>query len=216
MLRFKVFGIPVTVNWFFWLIAAIIANSFAQGAPSDYGINVGQATIVGVALVFLSILVHELGHALLYRHYGAYPAITFQGLGGLTTASGSFSRMKSIVITAAGPAFGFLLALAAFAVHLLVPGISGVGGYTLRVLIFINVFWSIMNLLPVYPLDGGQILGSILGPRRMRATAIIGLVVGGAIAVYGLINGQIWLGMLFGMLAVSNWQHLKVGPQLPF
>lgn len=215
MLRFKVFGIPVRVDWFFWLIAAIIANSFG-GLAAGYGLNPGQGMLLGVALIFLSILVHELGHATMYRFYGAYPEIIFQGLGGLTAASGSFDRRKSIVITAAGPAFGFALALVAYAAALSIPQISGMGAYVLSVLIWINVFWSIMNLLPVHPLDGGQILGSILGPRRMRATAVIGLAVGGVVALYGLATGQIWIGILFGMLAISNWRRLRGGPPLPF
>jgi Zn-dependent protease len=205
MLRFKLFGIPVEVHWFFWLIAAIIGHSFAAAGPG----LVGPRLIVAVAMVFVSILAHELGHALMYRRYGGYPSIALYTMGGLTSSSGHFDRRRTILITAAGPALSLLLAALAFGAAL-AAGVLGAGAlatFGLYVLMVINIFWSILNLLPVYPLDGGQILDAALGPQRRRATALTGVVIGGIVTLYALLPPtNLWLAMIFGALTYSNWQ----------
>ncbi len=205
MFRFKLFGIPVEVHWLFWLIAAVIGHSLAS---SGAGL-VGPKLVVAVAVVFVSIVGHELGHALMYRRFGGYPSIALIGFGGLTSSSGHYDRGKTILITAAGPAASLAMAGLGFAGLVAVGAVdvSPLLRFGMWVLMVINIFWSILNLLPVYPLDGGQILGALLGPQRFRATAMTGVVIGAVVTLYALSTGSLWLALIFGALTYSNWQR---------
>ena len=177
-LHFVLFGFPVRIHPLFWLMALVL------------GYNSGGAKEVAawVAAVLIAILVHEWGHALAMRGYGLRPSITLHGLGGVTSARdgqgfGPPLRMwEHVLISAAGPAAGFLLAAAVCgAVYLSGHGLrcefglpSGfmvgpaevVGTPLLTVFIayilFASVAWGLLNLLPVYPLDGGQIAREVL------------------------------------------------------
>jgi len=214
MLRFKIFGIPVEIHPLFWLIAAVIGHALATGGPG----LIGPKFVVAVAAVIVSIIGHELGHALAYRHFGGYPSIALVGLGGLTSSSGHYDRGKTIAITAAGPAVSVLLAGVALAAWFAMgmPRPTNLGVFGLRVIYFINFYWAVLNLLPVYPLDGGIILGAILGPRRQRATWMTGLIVGGLVTLYAIVRIQPWLALIFGMLTYANWRRLQGKPSPMF
>jgi Zn-dependent protease len=71
--------------------------------------------------------------------------------------------------------------------------------------LFINFFWTILNLMPVMPLDGGQVLRELLGPGKARVTAIVGAVTGGILAVFFLLSMQPFIAILFGVLAYQNY-----------
>ena len=106
-LNFSLFGIPVRVHPLFWLVALLL------GARSG-----GAAEIVTwIVALFVSILFHELGHAMAARAYGFQPSITLYGMGGLASYNqpgGYRSRghgpLGQVLISAAGPGAGFLLA----------------------------------------------------------------------------------------------------------
>lgn len=74
-----------------------------------------------------------------------------------------------------------------------------------------SVLWAILNLVPVWPLDGGRISRSLvlLGGGNTSQALLISLIVGGAMAVYGFTNGQMFLGILFLSLAITNYQMLQ-------
>ena len=76
-LHFRLFGFPVRVHPFFWLITVVLNIRTVLTLPP---------LLAWVAAVFIGILVHELGHAFAMRHYGQDPWITLYGLGGLTSA----------------------------------------------------------------------------------------------------------------------------------
>jgi membrane-associated protease RseP (regulator of RpoE activity) len=230
-LYFTIAGIPVRVHPFFWVVAAFL------------GISAGDLfTLVGwVLAVFIAVLVHELGHALTMRAFGYYPRITLYGLGGYTEYGmrDAFVRppraLGRIVILAAGPGTGFLLA-AVLAGMLLALGqpVAAVVGWPIGIyvvtqlghpwmtefvnsLFFVTVGWGILNLLPVLPLDGGQILREILGLRdpswgTFRA-AQISFLVGAGVAFWAALSSNFFLAILFGYLAYTNYQLLR-GPQL--
>lgn len=165
--------------------------------------------VVGAMLaVLVSILVHELGHAVAARRYGARAGIVLHGMGGLTHyAGGRFSRGQSIVVSLAGPAAGFALAglflmvapLVDLPVNTIFYGFVSAG-------IFINIVWTLLNLMPVLPLDGGQVLRDVLGPERGKLTCMIGAVSSGLLAVLGLLTGYLFAAIIFGFLAYQNWQ----------
>jgi membrane-associated protease RseP (regulator of RpoE activity) len=109
-LSFTFAGVPVRVHPLFWLVAVLLG--FSARDP--------VSVVIWVGVVFVSILVHEFGHALAMRHYGESPRIVLHTLGGLTIAEPtpwgrtwanvSPGVRQQILISAAGPGAGFLLA----------------------------------------------------------------------------------------------------------
>lgn len=205
MLRFRLGSIPVEVRPSHLAIAALLAWSWMPGAQSG-GSAVLPAILLGALVVFVSILVHELGHAVLARLFGYRPEIVIEWFGGHTTpnAPGPIPWWKDVVLTFAGPLFGLFLALVAFvamqftgafdgmpaplwkqALDLLVTGGPGVElplaqqalGFFFRA----NVAWAVLNLVPVLPLDGGRISNAIftrvLGQKGVLASQGVSLVI---------------------------------------
>jgi Zn-dependent protease len=77
--------------------------------------------------------------------------------------------------------------------------------------IFPSVLWAILNLVPVWPLDGGHVMKSIVLLRGGNtAQALwVSVIAGGLMAAYGFANGQQYMGLLFLVLAISNFQALQ-------
>ncbi len=206
MVRFNLFGIPVTIQPFFWITLAILGG--ALGADST-------AAILRVCLFILaglvSILVHELGHALTARKFGARTEIVLQAFGGYAAYSGvHMSRLRSFLITAAGPAIQILLGFAVLAVLRSAPNLNLNAEIFLKTLVWISFVWAILNLLPVVPLDGGQMLNAILGPQRVRLTLWISIIVAIIVAVVLFqTTGSILFPIFMGMFAWQAYQALK-------
>lgn len=185
---------PVRVSLGF----ALVALFFSSQAGS------ATAAVVQVAIIFVSILVHELGHALVLRAYGGQPSIELHFFGGLTHLGDvELPRLRHALMSLAGPFAGFALGALVFVVARqakLPPAQAAVAAYAWKV----NLFWGVINLLPVLPFDGGQVLAATLGPRRVLATAIISTVVGATVAVLGVKLGSPWIAFLFGAAAFSG------------
>jgi len=218
-LNFSVFGIPVRVHPLFWLIAVLLG-----GRNPDL-----KFVAVFALCVFVSILVHELGHALAARSYGWPPSIVLHGFGGVTRYSpaSGYTRRRAIWITFAGPLAGFILFAVVLGLEMMIASgatqqqewarnlttssawpLTGYALYSLRML---NLFWGLFNLLPVVPLDGGQICAELLNARsshqgRVRA-AWIGMVTATVVGIWFLSRGMIIATLLFGGLAYENYQH---------
>src|SRR5690348_8824554 len=116
MLRFRLGRIPVEVHPSHLIVAAFIAWSFVSGAQLSDGSSLASSQMVGlmlagIAVVFLSLLVHELGHALAALAFGYEPQIQLMWLGGNTrpNAPGPIVWWRDVLLTAAGPLFGFAL-----------------------------------------------------------------------------------------------------------
>jgi stage IV sporulation protein FB len=239
-LNFSFFGIPVRVHPFFWVIGVLLGP-----------INTGLVEVlVRVAAFFVAILVHELGHALAMRAYGFRPWITLYGLGGLTSydPAGTYGSkgsgpLRQIVISAAGPGAGFVLAgillglivATGYRVQLRLGGTYGVligmeqvGPEYLTAflwyLLFISIVWGIVNLLPVYPLDGGQIAREVFlaaNPRDgIRQSLLLSVWTAAGVAVAVLVRsiqasggrfdlGMLWAPALFGYLAYASYATLQ-------
>lgn len=203
MIHFKIFGIPVRVEPFFWVTLAIIGG--AIGATT-------AAAILKVALFvlagFVSILVHELGHAFTARKFGAYSAITLQAFGGYAAYSGvRLTRPQSFAVTAAGPLVQILLGAAVLSALPHLQSLSREALFFLLWLGVISIFWAVLNLLPILPLDGGQLLNTILGPQRIRTTLWV-TIIASAIAGIGMFYySHDWLFPLF--LGIFAWQAFQ-------
>ncbi len=208
------FDIPFQIGTYFWIGSALLGGRVAMG-PNPIAL-----LLIWIACVFVSIVVHELGHALAARHFGAQPAVELLALGGLTRMFGrTLTRAESFWVTLAGPAFGgglYLLALAvdrlfyraASNVALFDPGMTTAlaAGAALNFLLWINLVWTAFNLLPILPLDGGQLLHAILGPRHLKATEAVGVFLAGALAVLLAFHRQWYTAVFLGYLAFANFQ----------
>ena len=181
------------------------------------GLHAANSTDILLVLVFvfagfLSIMIHELGHALTIRKYGLPAAITLQAFGGYASfPAGKLDRKQSFVVTAAGPALQFV-----FGVLLIVlaPSISVPEGSLflpfLRDLIWVSIAWSILNCLPVYPMDGGQMMAAILGPKKQHNVHLISSIVAVIIGVAGyLYLATILLPIFMALFAWQNWQSYQ-------
>lgn len=193
--RFRVLGFPVHVDLTFVLFVGFLG--FAQGLGVD-------ELIVWVLLALVSVLLHELGHAVLARRVGASPAITLMAMGGVTTYTPprQLSRLESLGISLAGPAVGLVLG---GALILLRPDEDppGLAGFALRAAIFTTLGWSLFNLLPIAPLDGGQALRELLPGdpvTRSKRVAVVSIVLAVVLAVVALQNA--WIGT-FGVIMAA-------------
>jgi Zn-dependent protease len=206
MVRFSIFGIPVQVQPFFWITLVILGGALdANSATAMFEIA------LFVMAGFISILVHELGHALTARKFGAYSQITLQAFGGYAEFSGArLTRPQSFTVTAAGPAIQILLGLAVWYVASYLPPLKYHAAYFLMTLRDISLFWALLNLLPVLPLDGGQMLHALLGPARIRITLWVTLIV---TLLLGLFiferTGSLLFSLFMGMFAWQAFQALR-------
>ncbi|HET6821977.1 MAG TPA: site-2 protease family protein [Anaerolineales bacterium] len=234
-LRFNLAGFPVRVHPLFWLIAVLLGYSSG---------NILQI-LIWVLVVFISILVHELGHALAFRRYGLSSQIVLHFAGGLTIpestlwgsrwANVALGPNQNIFISLAGPGAGFIVAAAAIIGVILaggeiimtrllgfipIPGLALLpfGGNLLNMfvtaLLWVNIFWGSINLLPVYPLDGGNVARNVLvqvdpvdGVRKSLWVSVIAGVLIAIVAFFFL--GSLYMAVLFGILAFQSYQSLQ-------
>lgn len=250
-LNLQVGPFPIRVHPLFWVMAAVLG---AMNCNSAQGVILIMIAI-WVVVIFFSILVHELGHAIAMRFYGEAARIVLYMMGGLAISGeegwlASRSQrprtsLQQVIISAAGPGAGFIfaavVALIVFAAggsvdirlynHVIpIPVIELVRGeslfdtvtaqpsaiYLIEVItaaLFINIFWGIFNLLPVFPLDGGQITRAIMvhyDPwQGVKKSLFVSLFASILIALFGFTQGQSFIGIMFAMFAISSWQSIQ-------
>jgi stage IV sporulation protein FB len=143
--------IPITIYPTFWILAALIAILFGEG---DW-----LKMVIWVGVIFVSVLFHEFGHALTALFFGRNPRIELVAMGGLTYHDGEkLPFWKQFLITLNGPIFGFLIVIAVFLVRDIPALNTGYAGHFLMQILVVNIIWTVVNLVPVLPLDGGQLL----------------------------------------------------------
>lgn len=203
----RIFGIPVRFDyrWFIvfilsvWLIAANLARG-GMWVGSYKMVPLDVATAWGLAIVttlglFLSVLGHELSHALMARAEGIeIEEIVLHPFGGLARLRNEPENPGAeFRIAVAGPAASFLFALVSFVLLLPAmmsdyPTIAGV----LLLLCAGNLLLAVFNLFPGYPLDGGRVLRAILWKRTKdikeatRLAGICGMLIAGILIIFGV------------------------------
>ena len=231
-LNFSLFGIPVRVHPWFWVTAVFLGVNLTD---RDLAL-----LLIWVVAVFISILWHELGHAVVIRAFGHQPWITLYVMGGLTShdprrnpRSAGGTTWGQILISFAGPGAGFLLVIALLGILTaagyrdqiffeqffgLVPAIGNIGNERLaeflNYIFFTSVLWGVFNLLPIYPLDGGQIVRELFlyfSPRQgIPQSLMLSIVTSALIAFYMLFHyHSIFNGMVFGYFAFESYQILR-------
>ena len=211
-MRFTLAGFPVQIHWTFFLVAALLGRS------RDL-----YVLLTWVGVVFVSVLLHEMGHALVGRHYGMHPEIRLYAMGGLTSwrTGRRLTRAQSILVSIAGPAAGLLLGACVWGITLIeMPELNQIGRMALRSLLFVNIAWSLVNLLPILPLDGGNVMRSVVhiakGRTDDKLPRQISIVFAGAGLVAALMFGMTFAAILAGIFAFSNYQALRGEPMPTF
>jgi len=199
VLRFSLGDIPVRVHFSFLLIAVM--------APSSRALDI----VAWVVVVFLAVLCHEAGHALMARYYGARPVtITLFALGGVTVypAVATLTPGRRFVISAMGSVVGIvsggLIGL------LWLAGVFDDATRVVRVAalsyMWAGLGWGVLNWIPIRPLDGGAMLTSaleIVVPRHaVRIAMGVSLVFGVCAAALLWRWGQTF-GALFVLLITA-------------
>jgi Zn-dependent protease len=230
-LNFRLLGFRVRVHPFFWLGAGLLGGNFLQVSFA--------AWLIWIAVVFVSIIVHELGHAIAFRRFGRNASIVLYAFGGLAVPDSVVGgRMRRILVSLAGPFAGFVLAGLVYGSDQLAHWSSKENGslvpFFYVMLIYVNLYWGIFNLLPVFPLDGGQVASELCEARwparGFRISLQISVWVAAAIAVYSFVceyetrtqqlqllkelpwwfpRGGMYSGILFLILAVQSYQLLQ-------
>jgi Zn-dependent protease len=205
---FRLFGFPVHVDLTFVLAVGVFGWTPGVTLPR---------IVIWVGLAFLAVLFHELGHAFAARRIGARPAIALVMFGGVTTYEPprQLSRLTSLGISLAGPAVGLVIGglLVLFSRSFeLEP--YGLPDYALQTALFTTIGWSVLNLLPVVPLDGGQAMRELLPgepPVRARRASVISIVLAVGLAV--LILTTNWFGpfalVLVAFFVLANVMQLR-------
>jgi Zn-dependent protease len=235
-LNFSIAGIRVRVHPLFWVIAILLGSS---------SVNLFNI-LLWMFVIFVSILVHELGHAVAFRRFGQDSYIILHFAGGLTVPESinwgdSYAQVRltpnqNIFISLAGPFAGFLLAILIILIGIalggtpifswllgfipipsvILPYETGPLSLMFAAFIFINVFWGLINLLPVFPLDGGNVARYTLiqtDPiNGLRTSLWLSVITGAIVAIAGFIFLQsIFMAFMFGYLAFQSFQVLQGG-----
>jgi Zn-dependent protease len=202
------FGVAIYVHIFF-LLAALLAVAFTLPEPDLLG-----AALTMVAVLFVSVALHELGHALAaIRVGGKVDAIVLGPVGGLMSPRVPDEPEIHVFVALAGPIVHLVIAVAA-AIALAVAGDRQLLGLlnplatptdlvepgsmwlvTAKLTLWLNWILMLLNLLPAYPFDGGPVLRAILWPALGRrsariVTARVAMVLAALICFAGLLT--IW------------------------
>lgn len=199
--HFKIAGIPVRVEPIFFIIAVL------------FGLRYDSIKLIGiwVACTFISILVHELGHAFALKAFGTPSAIVLHGFGGVTISRPQKrSRARGVIVSLAGSFTA--LALLWLPTRTLWGNEAWIVRQDETVIAFVyflsfqNLWWSVANLLPIRPLDGGHVATELFGLPMARRISI-GAAIFGAVWAFG--NGQSYAGFFALFLAFNNFQEIR-------
>jgi Zn-dependent protease len=216
-LSFRIGPVPVTIRPSIILVLAFIGFLVDSSSLA----KVGVWTAIGVA----SILVHEMGHAGVALALGGRPTVQLMGLGGATDPGLDErpDRLRSALLSLAGPAAGLAVGAAVWIVA--GPDLDaltsdrGLAAFGLATALWMNIGWSILNLVPVLPLDGGRLLTEALPGdpvTRSRRAYLASAVVGVGVALFFLSINEPFAGILFGFLASQSftaWRTLRARGQ---
>jgi Zn-dependent protease len=250
-LRWQMFGVHVRVHPMFWLMSAVLGWNASESGM--------EYLFVWIVCVFVSILIHELGHVFMGKCFGADSHIVLYGFGGLAVGANALANpWKRIAVALAGPFaqlvyFALILlalrALAPFHFDYFMATMGVLFGFaydkatllhvptlldeTILFLFEINLFWALLNLLPIWPLDGGQVTRDFLTwlspPNGLRLSLGISLLVSGLLAIQAIsahfkhplipflwmVNG-LFMAFMFGLLAFASFEQLRQLDQRPW
>ena len=237
-IQFSLFGFPVRVHPLFFLAPLLFGRMFIANSPI-----VGVALLVVTFVFFVSILFHELGHAWAFKWFGINSRIVLHWMGGLAIPDRgawggrqvSLTPNQQMIVSIAGPLANVVLGFAAFGIGIALGGQRGVWDFVIPIpgvmfdgtalggrpylqvffhsMIVLNLLWAIFNMLPVFPLDGGQVARAFMqqiDPRDgLQNSMYLSIGVAGLLCVYGMLTKDIFITIFCGYMAYESWQSLQ-------
>lgn len=210
-------GVEVSVSLWYGLLMILVV--FFWGANPVSGILLAMA-------ITISLLVHEFGHAFVAKRYKLGPSIMLHAFGGYCAHREARSDGEDARVVIAGPLAGLVLAGMVWMLFVVAPGVVYASTETatfFQALLWINVVWSLFNLLlPVYPLDGGRLFHLVArrfkderGAARLTLNVSIFAII--PVAIIGLLQFNSFLLLFLGVfLLIENLQALQSGRPLTF
>ncbi len=205
-LSFRIGKIPVQVLPSFFITTVML--SLGRTSLSEL--------VVWTVIVLSSVLAHELGHAAVARACGLEPNIQLYGMGGLTgwRSSRPLSVTQRISISLAGPFAGFVIAAVVLWVLPPVWFQSALGTVVRDDLLFVNFVWGAFNLLPMLPLDGGDVMAQLLRAvtrgHGEKTARVVSIAVAASVALFAGVYKHWWYGAaLAAYFAFANGRALK-------
>lgn len=215
--HFSIFGVPVRLDPSFLILIGIFGYFAFLRTGDPNGV---EKFLLAFPLVLGAVLLHELGHALAGRAFGLKPFVILHAFGGVTQFPPgplrALSHGRRVLITLAGPGVGVVLGVVAVAVVLF----GGLAPQSLEremaeIAVFVTLGWSLLNLAPILPLDGGHVVATALerwlGPTGLRIARVSSIVLAlGVGATLLVVRGELFWGLVGGLLAWVNYRAYRL------
>jgi stage IV sporulation protein FB len=197
--------IPVSIHPLFWLIAFFIGWMWS--------FNLSQALLC-VAVILGSVLFHEFGHAMTAQQFGQKTRIELAAFGGFTYREGRKLKLwEEFLVVLNGPVAGFLLFLASYLIFRAFKPENQTIAFILSFTFRANLFWTIINLVPVLPLDGGHLMSimleAIFGFKGVKIAILAGIIIAVLISIFFFVLGFFLIGALFLILTFESFRSLR-------
>ncbi len=211
---FTFLGFPIHIHFTFLILLALFV--FPGWGP---GVDRHILQLAWVPILILALLAHEVGHALAIKRLGyGRSQIMLWGMGGLCTNTSRYKPKDGLLIALAGPVAGALVGLPFAGLYLLehsplAPALAGN-------ILMATVGFSLLNLLPIFPLDGGRALVYALrlfskrydrAEWSVRTAGLVGLIALAPLVALALFSLQLWLLFMLLFLGQSAWQAWRHG-----
>jgi len=237
-IQFNLFGFPIRVHPLFFLAPLLFGRSLITDSPI-----VGIGLLVVTFVFFVSILFHELGHAWAFKWFGIDSKIVLHWMGGLAIPDRGawggrqvgLTSNQQMIVSVAGPLANVVLGFAMLGIGLALGGERGTWEFFIPIpgvifegtalgerpylqllfnaSILLNLFWAIFNMLPIFPLDGGQIARAFMlkiDPRDgLQNSLYLSIGVAGLLCVYGMTTKDTFIMVFCGYMAYESWQALQ-------
>ena len=211
---FSIFGIDLYLHWSWFLVAAFEISDRA----SSYSSPVWNA--LEYLTLFFIVMLHEYGHALACRQVGGQAdRIVLWPLGGVAYVNPPMRPGATLWSIAAGPLVNVALAPILVGLALIAKPLGWAqelpNAYAfIRAVAAIDIGLFVFNMLPVYPLDGGKILWSLLWfvmgrARSLMVATVVGFIGAAGLIVMAFASGSAWLGILCAFLLLNCWTGMK-------
>ncbi len=211
---FRFAGVDLFLHWSWFLVAAFEISGRAQRYSSL------PWNVLEYLALFLIVMLHEYGHALACRQVGGTAnQIVLWPLGGVAYVNPPPRPGATLWSIAAGPLVNVVLLPVLFVLVIVGRSLGWPEAIPdayalLRAVLYINLGLLIFNMLPIYPLDGGQILRSLLWfvvgrARSLKVATIIGLVGAAGFIIFALWMQSVWFGVLSVFILMNCWGGLR-------
>ncbi|MEX0961943.1 MAG: site-2 protease family protein [Simkaniaceae bacterium] len=197
--------IPVRITMGFWIVSALLGLFLSMNIVGMF---------IWIGIIFVSVLVHEYGHALTSHLFGQHPHIELVPFGGVTFPEGKrIKKWQEFIVVLNGPLFGFMLFVIGYLL-LKIPSIAALP-FANVILIFrnVNLFWTIINLLPIIPLDGGHLLRiscqGLFKEKGIKISLLFSLFFSIAFCLFFFLVGNFLIGAIFILFAFQSFEGYR-------